>query len=514
MTIRTLATLIGLATLAAVLATPRPARADDAAEGPSITVYSSADPAGFDPQAFVAQARGGMSPQFARQVPGFGVVKEVRTVDLAAGVTDLKFTDVAEFIDPTTVSFVDLTAASTGVLEQSFQFDLASPDKILEKYVDKTIVHEISKDGQVVARVEGKVLSVNQGQIVLQAADGLRFIGTRDPGLRLPSLPEGLLTRPTLLWKVSADAAGKHQVRTTYQTSGITWKADYNLILNADDTKADVAAWVTLLNLSGAGYRNARLKLIAGDVQRVTPPPAYAPGLARAKGADRAEAGFEEKAFYEYHLYTLPRRTDVLQQSTQQIALFPTAHDAAVEKVLVYYGLPEAASWSFTPQPRTDRDIRSRSNPKVDVYIRFKNEKANQLGMPFPRGKVRVYKKDDADGTLEFVGEDLIDHTPKDETVLIRTGQSFDVVGERTQTDFTVDTVRQVMTESFRIQLRNHKDAPVKVLVKENLFRWATWEITATSDPFTKADARTITYDVVVPANGEKTLTYTARYTW
>jgi hypothetical protein len=501
--------------LALAAAAARPALADEPEAGTSLTVYSSADPAGFDPQRFVAQARQGGGPQYAWQVPGFGVVKEVREVDVPAGTGELRFTDVAAFIDPTTVSFSDLgSPPGTTVLEQAFRFDLASADNILERYLDKTIAYEAVKDGQVVSRTEGTVLSVAGGTIVLRTADGLRFLSTRDAGLRLPALPDGLLTKPTLVWKVAADAGGKRRVRTTYQTSGITWRADYNLVLDATDTKADLGAWVTMLNMTGTSYRDARLKLVAGDVQRIQAPMAPRGRTGGFAGAKRADAGFEEKSFFEYHLYTLPRRTDVTESSTQQIVLFPTARGASVEKVLVYYGLPEAASWGFFPSPRTDRDIRSSANPKVDVYVRFKNAKENQLGMPLPKGKVRVYKQDDADGTLEFVGEDLIDHTPKDETVLVKVGQAFDVVGDRTQTTFDVNVDGHVMTEGIKISLRNHKDKPVKVLVKENLFRWVNWDMLASSDPFTKLDARTIVFEVEVPPNGEKVVTYRVRYTW
>ena len=486
--------------------------------GLTLTVYSSADPAGFDPTQFVAQQRAGDDPTAAWQVPGYGIVKDVRALEIPTGVGEVRLTDVAQFIDPTTVSFADLSGAGGAqVLEQAFRFDLASADKILERYVDRTIAHETTKDGAVVAKIEGKVLSVGQGTVVLQTADGaLRYLSTRDPGLRLPALPDGLLTRPTLVWKTSAANGGAHLVRTGYETKGLTWRADYNLVLSADATRADLGAWVTLLNLSGASYRGARLKLIAGDVQKVNPEPELVERLSddAAKDAGTAGAGFEEKSFFEYHLYTLGRPADVLEASTQQIALFPTVHDAAVERLLVYDGLPEAASWGEFAQPRTDRDIRSAANPKVDVYVRFRNEKANQLGMPLPKGKLRVFQKDDADGSLEFVGEDLIDHTPKDETVLVRLGQAFDVVGDRVQKDFTIDVRRKTMTDAYEITLRNHKDAPAKVVVRESLFRWTTWEITRSSDPFVRKDARTVEFEVVVPRDGEKVISYAARYTW
>jgi len=489
--------------------------ADD--DGPAITIYSSADPAGFDPQQFIAQQQQGYNPYYAQQVPGFAVVKETRAVKLAAGAGDLKFTDVAQFIDPTTVSFVDLTdPAGTSVLEQNFQFDLASPLKILERYVDKDVGYVVEKDGQIVKQWTGRLISTNQGQLVLATPEGLRMVNFDDPGIRLPALPDGLITKPTLVWKLSSATGGDHRVRTTYQTQGVTWRADYNLVLAADDKTADVGAWVSLLNLCGASFKDARLKLVAGDVHRVQPGQLgwTLDGGVAADAAEGRPPGFQEKSFFEYHLYTLPRKTDVLANSTQQLTLFPTARGVAVDKVLVYYGLPEAASWAFDANPRTDRDIRSQANPKIDVYVRLKNSQDNHMGMPLPKGKVRVYKTDDADGTLEFIGEDLIDHTPRDETVLVKIGQAFDVVGDRKQTDFKLDKRGHVIVESFQITLKNHKDVAAKVLVKENLFRWMNWEITTKSDDFTKIDARTIDFEVDVPANGEKVVTYAVKYSW
>jgi hypothetical protein len=511
MTLTAVAGFAPAAAFAAPLAAP-----PTADEGVAVTIYSSADPASFDPQRFIAQQRQGFDPQFAWQVPGFGVVKEVRKIKLGAGLNELRFTDVAEFIDPTTVSFTNLDDPDgTAVLEQNFQFDLVSPDKLLEKYLDKEIEVALPRGDQV-EMVKGKLLSAAQGQLVLQTPDGVRVLSSRGQQVKLGELPGGLITRPTLVWKVQAAKAGEPRVRTTYQTGGLTWRADYNLTLNATDTAADVGAWVTLMNLSGTAYNNAQLKLIAGDVQRIeSQAPMMAPrGGARMKMAEMADVGFEEKPFFEYHMYTLPRKTDVLSNTTQQLTLFPTARDVKVEKLLVYYGLPEAGNWGFFGSPQQDRNFGNQSNPKVDVYVRFQNKKENNLGIPLPKGKVRVYKRDDADGTLEFVGEDLIDHTAKDEKVLIKLGQAFDVVGERTQTDFTMDSSRKTMTESIKVQIRNHKAEPVKVVIKENLYRWTTWEITKSSGEYQKIDARTIHFEVDVPADGEKTVTYTVRYTW
>ncbi|MCH8151034.1 MAG: DUF4139 domain-containing protein [Planctomycetes bacterium] len=486
-----------------------------AGEGLAVTVYSTADPASFDPQQYISQQRQGYNMYYARQVPGFGVVKEVRTVNLKAGLNELRFTDVAQFIDPTTVSFVDLTdPQGTQVLEQNFEFDLINTQKLYEKYIDGEVGLEVTQDGETTV-VTGKVLAVSGGMFILQTPQGLEFVPQGSGRIKLPPLPlEGLVTKPTLVWKIDAEQAGEREIRTTYQTNGITWRADYNLMLNADDSQADLGAWVTVMNVSGRAYQNARLKLIAGDVQRVQPEYGYrgsSPGPGKRAGLP---PGFEERSFFEYHLYTLPRRTDILSNTTQQITLFPTARDVSVEKVLVYYGLSAGAGWGSSSSPRTDRNLGTLSNPKVDVYVRFKNEDDNNLGMPLPRGKVRVYKQDEADETLEFVGEDLIDHTPNNETVLIRVGQAFDIVGERTQTNFTIDTRADLITESFKIQVRNHKEQQIKVIIKENLYRWVNWQIAQASDEHEKIDGRTIHFEVNIPPDGEKTVTYTVKYTW
>ena len=315
-----------------------------AAEGPALTVYSSADPAGFDPQRFVSQQRAGRNPNFAWQVPGFGVVKEIREMGLEKGTNTLRFTDVAQFIDPTTVSFTDLTDRDgTSVLEQSFEFDLVSPSKLLEKYVGQSIAVIVSR-GQDSERISGKLLSFSEGQLVLDTPKGVRIARSSNE-LELGDLPEGLITKPTLRWLVKAEKAGTHEVRTTYQTGGMTWRADYNLVVNQEDTAADLGAWVSLMNLSGASFRNAKLKLIAGDVQRVVPQGRQAAYRRQVTAmAVSEDVGFEEKSFFEFHLYTLPRRTDILNNSTQQLVLFPTARSIGIEKILLYYGLPQSGS--------------------------------------------------------------------------------------------------------------------------------------------------------------------------
>ncbi len=482
-----------------------------------LTIYSTADPAGFDPQQFIAQQRQGYNPMFAWQVPGFGVVRDVRTLSLEQGLNEVSVTDVAEFIDPTTVTLADLSDGEpVSVLDQAFAFDLVSPSKLLESYVDQAVTVNLPRGDGKVEAVTGTLLSANQGRLVLQTAEGLRVV--HDAGdVQLGALPEGFVTRPTLKWRLTAPSAGQRQVRTTYQTNGITWRADYGLVLSDDEKTADLSAWVTILNLSGASYPEAQLKLIAGDVQRVMPRHMYDEAISlrsRNMAMEANAAGFEQKAFFEYHLYTLPRPATIDSNSTQQLALFPSKRGVGVEKVLVYFGLPESESWRFVQEPMRDRDVRDGSNPKVDVYVRFDNNEANQLGVPLPKGKLRVYKQDNADGAVEFVGEDLIDHTPKGNEVMVKIGQSFDVTGTRTQTDFKADYDADWMEETVEVKLKNAKDTAQKVLVREVMYRWVNWELIEKSGEFEKVDSRTAHFEVEVPAGGETTVRYTVRYTW
>ncbi|MCE9619886.1 MAG: DUF4139 domain-containing protein [Planctomycetes bacterium] len=489
--------------------------ADAPADGVSLTVYSTADAASFDPQTWIAQQRQGYNPTAAYEVPGFGVIREIRGVDMPQGAGSLAFTDVAAFIDPTTVAFEDLTDPATVVTNQRFEFDLVSPEKLLEKYIDHPISAMVDMNTAPM-NVEGTLLAARNGQLVVQSASGgVQLVNQANASITLGALPGGLRTRPTLLWDVISASAGSHKIRTSYQTSGITWRADYNLILDPTDTKADMTAWVTMLNVSGRAYDKAQLKLIAGDVQRVQP--GFRRGgrapmpMAAAKNMEASDTGFQEKAFFEFHLYTLPRPANIPENSSEQISLFPAARNIPIERILVYEG---SDMGGFGGGMVDDPGFGATGKTKVDVYVRFKNEAAANLGMPLPAGKLRVSKRDDSDGTLEFIGEDLIGHTPKDEKVLVRLGSAFDVVGSRTQTDFKSDRGRREITESFKIEIRNRKDKPVTVIVREPLYRWSNWEVTASSQPFEKKNASNIEFTLDVPANSEKLITYTVRYRW
>jgi hypothetical protein len=481
----------------------------------SLTVYSTADPATFDPQELARQQILNPYIRYQNPLPGYGVVRETRPIDLTAGKNTINFTDVASGIDPTTVSFQSLTAPnSTSVLEQNYEYDLVNFDALLAKFIDKTIT--ITRNDRT---FPATLLASDANSLIYREGNdpnGPVQVMARDPNaIQLPDT-RGLNTKPTLVWKISAQQAGKHDAQVTYQTSGITWRADYNALISADDSSLDLGAWVTLLNQSGASYPDAKLKLVAGDVQRIQPPQQmYALGGAvMERAANGVAPQFQEKSFFEYHLYTLGRTTSLADNSTKQIELFPSRENVPVTKTYVYYGLPEQWRYWIAPQPNQDRNLGTESNKKVDIYLLLQNTEKNGMGIPLPAGRVRVYKQDDVDKSLEFIGEDVIQHTPKDEQLMIKLGSAFDIVGERKQTDFNANYDQHIITESIEIKLRNHKTEPVKVIVKENLFRWSNWEISQSSDKFEKQDSRTIHFPIDVPAGGEKTVTYTVKYTW
>ena len=498
-----------LATLISTTLTASAIAADDGPDRHALTLYSTLSPGAVSSELFRGGNRGAM--------PGYAMVRHERTIPLDKGRNVVRFVDVAERIDPTTVTFESLTDPSgTGILEQNFQFDLVSQDKLLQRYIDRPVTVEQAR-GLGVESFNGTLLAT-QGGLILREGDGTVRVLPSHSGVKLPSLPGGLITRPTLVWDVSTRTAGPHRTRVSYQTGGMTWWADYNVTYaeqkGADTCRLDVGAWVSIVNQSGASYPDARLKLVAGDVHRAGPRSAAAPRSAhKAAAMEDAAAGFAEKAFFEYHLYTLGRSTTLPDSSTKQIELFPAARNVPCEKTFVYYGVPQS-SYGYGPTPLTDRDHGIASNRKVDVYLRFKNGADHNMGMPLPAGRVRVSKQDSADQTLEFIGEDVIDHTPKNESVRLKLGSAFDLVGERRQLDFRLDTSRRQMSEDIEIKLRNHKNEAATIIVKENLYRWVNWKIQGSTHKFDKEDARTVHFPIRVPPGGESTLRYTVQYTW
>jgi hypothetical protein len=480
----------------------------------AITIYSSAQPGAIPPELY--RPLPGQSVPSAMSVPGYALVRDDRDVKLKQGRSQQSFTDVAALIDPTTVTFTSLTDPGTRVLEQNFQFDLVSTQKLLLKFIDRQITVDKTV-GNNVSQISGTLLSASDG-IVLRDKDGSIYTLPAYSAVKFPDLPGGLNTRPTLVWDIHSPTGGNHKARVTYQTGGVTWWADYNLIFNegedANSGLLDLSAWVSIINQSGATFGDAKLKLIAGDVHRVEPVDQRMyrrEVLEMAAAAPADAAGFQQKDFFEFHLYTLGRKTTLPNNSTKQIELFDQAKQIPAKKVLLYYG---AAQPYFHPAPYTERDMGVAMNKKVDVYLEFKNDKQFGLGVPLPAGRIRVSQVDKADQSLEFIGEDKIDHTPKDEEVRVKLGSAFDVVGERRQVDFAVDTKGRWVEEEIEVKLRNHKTQPVNVIVKESLYRWSNWKVLTKTHNFDKEDARTISFPVRVAKDGETVVRYRVRYTW
>ncbi len=430
----------------------------------------------------------------------FGLVREVRTIDVGRGRLDLEFGDVASSIQPETVHLKSLSrGAPLRVLEQNYQYDLLSPQKLLEKYVGKTVtVYRWNDVTGADEAAEAKVLAVNQGT-VLQIGDEITF---NYPGrIAFPEVPENLIARPTLVWTLDS-RADRQQVEVSYLTTNLNWKADYVMVIDEDDTQGDLTGWVTLTNQSGAAYPNAELKLVAGDVQRVGDG-RHRNGMmqdAMAVAEAAAAPQFSEEAFFEYHLYTLGRPTDLRDNEQKQVTLLE-AHGFRVDKELIFYGAAYYYRGSYGQVV---------SNQKVGVFLDFENSEQNELGMPLPKGVVRVYKEDRS-GAQQFIGEDRIDHTPRDEKIRIKMGEAFDVVGDRRQMNYEVIS-SCVSESSWKVELRNHKQEAARVTLYEPI--GGDWRILSSTHAATKVDAHTFTFEVDVPAGGQTTVEYTVRVRW
>ncbi len=420
------------------------------------------------------------------------LVKERRMLELRAGVGELKFTDVAALIDPTSVWFRSLTDPEVKVLEQNYEYDVINDAKLLQKYLGQKIRLTTVKGDN----FEGYLVSTGPDIILASKPEGgeVKAIKSQQiQGIFFPEMPGGLVVRPTLVWLLSnPNQAGKQQVEVTYLTRGISWKADYVATVNQTDDRLDLIGWVTLDNQSGSEYKQARLKLVAGDVNRVPEemrPEAEKVFLMRAAKAEAADAGFEEESFFEYHLYTLGRTTTIKNNQVKQVELLTSA-SIPVRKLFIYEGAV---------------------NPgKVKVMLELKNSEENNLGMPLPKGRIRVQKAD-SEGSLQFIGEDRIDHTPKDEKVRIQMGNAFDIKGERIRTEVR-EPSKNTREESYRITLRNHKKEPVTLTTVEYLNRWSEWQIIKKDCDFIKTEAGKAEFTVIIPADGEKVINYTVRY--
>jgi hypothetical protein len=432
------------------------------------------------------------------------LVRDVRTVPVATGESEVRLQDIAATINPATVHFRSLTEPSRlTVLEQNYEYDLLDPQRLLRKYVgrDVTLVRRIEADGTtrdepVTARLlaynEGPVWRIGNEIVTGFAADQYRF----------PEIPDNLHSRPTLVWRLDNRGAAQHRIETSYLASNMNWSADYVLTVARDDARADLNGWVTVVNTSGTAYRDARLQLVAGNLNRVLPPQEMADAL-RAKQVDQVAAApaFAREVFSEYHLYTLGRKTTLHENETKQIAMLDGA-GVPVRKVYVVNGRQFYYRNRQAPGSPLKDDVR--------VFYELKNDEASGLGQPLPAGTVRVYQAD-SKGGVQFAGEDRIDHTPKDETVTVQIGSAFDIVCERKQTDF--DRVADGVYEmAFEITLRNHKAAPVSVQVNEPIA--GSWRMLSSSHAATKTDAWAARFVVPVDANGTAVLRYRVRVSW
>lgn len=430
---------------------------------------------------------------------GIALVRDVRSLVVGAGVSDLRFVDVAATIDPATVHIRSASEPSRlAVLEQNYEYDLLEPDKLLRKYVGRevTLVRAGAENGtRTQEEVKATLVSYNNGPIWKVGAEYVT--GFPSDHIRFPNLPDNLYSKPTLVWMLRNDGATAHRLEASYLASGITWNADYVLTVDRGDRAADLDGWVTLRNTSGTGFPSARLQLVAGDLHRVRPAAPEAPIAAESLRMAAQAADMKEEAFAEYHLYTLGRRTSIENQQTKQVALLDGT-GIPVKKRYVVHGQAFFYRGRRPGLPLKDQ---------VQVFYSFRNDKASGLGLPMPAGTVRVYQSA-ADGGVHFVGEDRIDHTPADESLDLKIGTAFDVVCERKQTDFQKIGDSSYEAE-FEIALRNQKATAVTVEVHEPI--GGTWRMLRSSHAAQKTGAWAARFDVPVAAQGSATLTYRVR---
>ncbi|MEA3368828.1 MAG: DUF4139 domain-containing protein [Candidatus Ratteibacteria bacterium] len=428
------------------------------------------------------------------------LVKDRRLMPFKKGLNRVSLKEVASLIDPTSVHFKSISdPEACSIREQNYEYDLLSGGKLLQKYVDRKIRVQ-TKDGKT---YEGFLLSFDQGQIILgsgRESGTINLIHRNDniQTILFPVLPEGLITKPTLAWEVMAQKAGGQTIEVSYLTEGINWQADYVAVVNNDDTKLDLSGWVSIDNRSGAAYQNAKLKLVAGEIHLAGKKPSLVFG-GELKTARMGKEGFKEMPFFEYHLYSLPRLVTLKDNQIKQITLL-SAPGVAVKKLYVF-DMSGPYGW-----------IIARRKKKINVKLELENRRELGLGMALPKGKVRVYKADQ-EGSLQFVGEDLIEHTPKDEKFRLYVGDAFDLVGERKRVK-TERISKRIQDDTYEIKLRNHKDSDVEILVVEHIPGGREWRITRTTHDYINKDAYTIEFTVDVVKDRETVVTYTVRSRW
>jgi hypothetical protein len=470
----------------------------------------------------------------------FAVVRDTVPLDLKAGPNAVRYADATAEVEPDSVILRDPAGRhSLQILEQNYRNDPVSQELLLSLFEGKLIDFQNirTKDNtQVSELIPGKI--IRSGYVPTSAyygqqsgypqpgssqpiieIDGILRFGL--PGQPLfPALTEDSILKPTLSWLLRTDHPGKSDAELSYVSGGMSWQSDYNLVVSDSGDKKtdllDVIGWITMRNQSGKTFENANIKLMAGDVNKLQPSSVsgrmYA-AEAKAMMADAAAPVVREKSFDEFHLYTLARATTLRDQETKQVEFVRSTGIRAL-RLYVYDGAQvQQYGYYNVDQIRQDQSYGTQSNPKVWVMEEFKNAEANHLGIALPKGRLRFYRRD-TDGHLEFVGENTIDHTPKDEIIRIFTGNSFDVVGERKRTNYRVDSAHNWMDESFEIRVRNHKKEAVTVRVVEHLYRWTNWKLSEQSHESRKTDAQTVEFPVTIAPDGEQVITYTVHYSW
>jgi hypothetical protein len=429
------------------------------------------------------------------------LVRDVRQLNLASGESRLRFMDIAASINPAAVHFRSMTEPSKlSVLEQNYEYDLLDPNKLLQKFVGRevTLVRPKLTSGTTeYQEVKATLLSLN-GAPVWKIGNEI-VTGLSYESIRFPELPENLYERPTLLWTLQNSGARRHKVEASYLTSNLSWSADYVLNVGKDESNGDLDGWVTLVNHSGTAFKNAQLQLVAGDLHRELPVNGrMLKAMDQIAAASEAAPAFTQEAFSEYHLYSLGRRTSIFDQESKQISLL-NASRFPLQKVYIVNG----QSYYYRAAAQPGAPVKD----PVQVFYKFKNEDKAGLGMPLPAGTIRVYQADSHGGSL-FVGEDHIDHTPKDETISLHIGNAFDIVAERKQSDYRKLSDRLYEFE-YEITLRNHKDAPVVIEANEPI--GGDWEMVSSTYKFTKTAAFAAQFQVPVDKDGTSVLKYRVR---
>ena len=481
-------------------------------------------------------------PQLTIYNQNFAVVRILIPLNLRPGTNQVQFTDITAYLEPASVILRDPTGGRTiQILEQNYRADPVSEQLLLSLNEGKTLDFLVQR-GDKTEIVQGKVIRSGyvpppqQGawygapyyggpggapgnlQPIIEVEGKLRFAL---PGTPLfPTLADDTILKPTLNWVLQSDKPGEMNAEFSYVTGQVSWNADYNLVAPEEGDLLDMVGWVTINNQSGRTFHDARIKLMAGSVNKIQPSMRDRFVMNMAYGGVAGGIGgfppqVTEKPFEEYHLYELHRSTTLHDQETKQVE-FVRASGIKSERIYIYDGAKIDQSryqgWNIE-SIRQNSEYGTESNPDIWVMREFINSEGNHLGMPLPAGRVRFYRQD-TDGQLEFTGENEIKHTPRDETIRAYTGSAFDIKGERRRTDFRIDMGQRWLDESFEIKLRNHKKEPVVVRVVEHLYRGATWEITTKSDTYLKTDSQTIEFRVQVAPDSEKTVTYMAYYTW